>query len=308
MNFSTKEGQPLALYTDNTGRKRVLHVLDGDGNIGNKEKLDIEDIVDLIEEFIRKSKGRISIRHLEKLQKHLIDKTEPDDNEKALKKLYNDFMEKTKNKKELKLKDISLIPIFDPEEERKIFYICGMSGCGKSTFASDLIENYNKVFPKNKIYFFSNKKSDPVIDKHKNINRMLLNEELIEDPIELEEIRDSLVIFDDIEYCTNKKISEELDRLRDIILQQGRSFHISFGYISHLINNYKQTKVILNECHCVVLFPKNTTTYSLKYLLEKYYGFNKEDVNKLKFLPSRWVIIYKIPICVLHQRGAYMIE
>ena len=49
-----------------------------------------------------------------------------------------------------------------------------------------------------------------------------------------------LVVFDDVEYNSSKDIDKELDRIRDLILQQGRSYRCSFIYISHQANNYKQ--------------------------------------------------------------------
>ena len=49
-----------------------------------------------------------------------------------------------------------------------------------------------------------------------------------------------------------------------------------------------------------------TTKYSLKYLLEKYFGFDKPMINKICKLPSRWVTVYKCPPLVLYSSGAFM--
>jgi hypothetical protein len=70
------------------------------------------------------------------------------------------------------------------------------------------------------------------------------------------------VVFDDVEYNTVKEIDKELDRIRDLILQQGRSYRCSFVYISHQANNYKSTRTILNECNSITIFPAMTTRYS----------------------------------------------
>lgn len=305
MNFSLSSGNPLAYYKDDSGKTQIIYSTD-DSKASEKEKeLSLEEITDMVEDFIRNSKGRISMKLINDLQESLKNKIEPKN--KNLKELYNELLKK-KRTKYINVPKGGVIPMFNPEEERKVFHIAGMSGSGKSTFVSDIIENYHKIFPKNKVWFFSNKPSDPAIDKHKFVVRVELNDELVSDPIDLEELRNSLVVYDDVEYVKDKDVSNELDRIRDLILQQGRSYHISFAYITHLLNNYKESRIILNECHCSVLFPRMTTTYSLKYLLEKYYGMKKEDIQKLKSLNSRWVCVQKIPPCVIYDKGAYMLE
>lgn len=305
MNFSLNDGNPIAFYKDEDGETKIIHTKDSNNYNNENKKLTLEEITDIIEDFIRSVKGRVSMKQIDELQKALKNDERPKDEKIA--KIY-DNLKNTKSHKHLHIPNGGVSPIFDPNEERKIFYICGMSGCGKSTFVSQMISNYHKIFPKNKVLFFSNKPKDPAIDKHKYVVRIKINDELVDDPLDLEELKNSLVIYDDIEYIPSKAIANELDRVRDLILQQGRSYHISFCYVSHLLNNYKQSRVILNECHCCVLFPQMTTTYSLKYLLEKYFGFGKDDLLKLKSLPSRWVCINKIPPCVIHDKGCYMID
>lgn len=304
MNINLTEGQPVAVYKTKSGNKSIIYVNDK-VDLDNNNLTD-DEIQNIIEDFISKDKGRLSMRQINEIYYALKENTPPTN--KKLKELYNELKNSNKTKSMMKFDNDSVFPIFDPDQERKVFYICGMSGSGKSTFTSEVIENYKKMFPNNKLYLFSNKPSDPVLDKHKKIIRIALNEELLEDPIELEELKNSLVIFDDIEYTPNKHIGIELDRIRDLILQQGRSYKISFCYISHQLTNYKHSRVILNECHCCVLFPKMTTTYALKYLLEKYFGFNTNEIMKLKTLPSRWVCINKVPPYVVHQNGVYYVD
>ncbi len=270
--------------------------------------MDGEMIENLIKSHIKNLKERISFRQIQKLEEALINQEPPENDH--LRKLYdiaNLQMEENKDK-EVLIKNGEIEPIINPNVERQVFYISGMSGSGKSTYVNKIINSYNKFFKSHKIYLFSNKEFDESYT-NKNIIRMSLNDELIEDPITLEEIKDSMVIFDDIEGVPNKKIMNELDRLRDVILQQGRSYHVWFCYVSHLANNYKQTRTILNECHSITIFPAMTTTYSLKYLLEKYFGFSKDDIKKLLNLNSRWVTIFKMPcIFVMHEDGAYIVN
>lgn len=304
MNFSFSDGKPISMFKNLNGKNQIVYLNDKVNN--NKNNLNDIEIRNIIEDFINNEKGRFSMRQINEIYESLKNNIEPSNSK--LKILYNELKKNVNKKNRITIDNSSMMPIFDPEEERKVFYIAGMSGCGKSTFTSDLIGNYIKIFPKNNIYLFSNKPSDPVLDKHKKIIRISLDEELITDPIELNELKNSLVIFDDIEYTPNKLIGEELDRIRDLILQQGRSYKISFCYISHQLTNYKHSRVILNECHSVVLFPKMTTTYALKYLLEKYFGFSKSDIINLKALNTRWVCINKVPPYVIYQNGIYVVN
>jgi hypothetical protein len=304
MSINFNSGKPIGIYENKKGNKDLIYI---DDNINiDKSNLTDEELNNIIEDYISNQKGRISMRQINEIYEALKNNIEPEN--KKMKELYKEILRGNKKTKIFNIDNNSLFPIFDPEEDRKVFYIAGMSGCGKSTFTSDIIKNYIKIYPKNKVYLFSNKPKDEVLDKHKKLVRIELNNELLDDPLTLDELSDSLVIFDDIEYTPNKQIGIELDRIRDLILQQGRSYKISFCYISHQLTNYKHSRVILNECHCCVLFPKLTTTYALKYLLEKYFGFNKNDIQKLKSLNSRWVCVNKVPPYVLHQNGLYIID
>jgi signal recognition particle GTPase len=77
---------------------------------------------------------------------------------------------------------------------------------------------------------------------------------------------------------------------------------------AHQANNYAQTRTILNECMSITIFPAMTTRYSLNYLLSKYFGFDKNQINKICKLPSRWVTIFKSPPLILYSSGAYLVN
>ena len=306
-NLNFDDGSPIAYINGGEHNKEILY-RNSNKDHKNKKKINIDEIAILIENLYRTMNGKMSFKTLEQLRDAIIEKKRPINRElgrhydHALK-----ILDQTKDK-EIVLQEGELIPMFDESQERQVFMIAGMSGSGKSTFTASLCRTYKKQFPDNKIILFSNKPSDPVFDRLEYIERIVINEDLLKDPITLNEMEDSLVLFDDVEYSSNKDIDKELDRIRDLILQQGRSYHVSFVYISHQANNYKQTRTILNECHSVTIFPAMTTRYSLKYLLEKYFGFDKAQINKLCKLPSRAVTIYKSPPLVLYKTGAYLVN
>ncbi len=59
---------------------------------------------------------------------------------------------------------------------RQILYVSGASGSGKSFYTSDYMKEYNRLFPKNKIYIFSSLEKDEKLDAVKNTKRIKLNE------------------------------------------------------------------------------------------------------------------------------------
>lgn len=306
-NLNFDEGRPIAYINGGEYDKEILY-LNSNKEHKNKKEINIDEIAILIENLYRTMKGQISFKTLEQLRDAIMERRRPVNRELA--RHYDQalkILDKNKNK-EIVLQEGELTTMFDTTLERQVFMIAGMSGSGKSTYTAGLCRTYKKQFPNNKIILFSNKPSDPVFDRLEYVERIIINEELLIDPITLNEIQESLVIFDDVEYSAMKDIDKELDRIRDLILQQGRSFKVSFIYISHQANNYKQTRTILNECNSVTIFPSMTTRYSLNYLLNKYFGFDKNQITKIVRLPSRWVTIFKSPPLVLYSSGAYLVN
>src|ERR1043166_2902939 len=119
--------------------------------------------------------------------------------------------------KEGKLKDIKLTsgkfePLMNPDT-REVIYIAGPAGVGKSTTAEGLIQVYHALFPKSPIFLFSKLKDDPAFDHLQRkgiISRIVINEQLIEQPIEILDEVDkkygALFIFDDTDTINNKAI------------------------------------------------------------------------------------------------------
>jgi hypothetical protein len=306
-SLTLDDGRPIAFINGGEYDKEILY-LNNEPDHKIKKEIDIDEIAILIENLYRTMGNKITFKTLEQLREAILDHKRPANRE--LSRHYDhaiSILNKTKNK-EIILKDGQLTTMFDTTLERQVFMVSGMSGSGKSTYTASLCRTYKKQFPNNSIILFSNKPSDPVFDRLDYVQRIVINEDLLEDPITLNEMENSLIVFDDVEYSSNKEIDKELDRIRDLILQQGRSYHCSFVYITHQANNYKQTRTILNECNSITIFPSMTTRYSLNYLLSKYFGFDKNQINKICKLPSRWVTIYKSPPLITYSSGAYLIN
>lgn len=303
MELSLVKGSPLASYTKN-GVKKFIYSSEDTCGVGKIKNID--GVADYIQKLIDQKKIHLSDNEIRLLGTSLKSKKRPAT--KKIANIYDDITLVDKKSKVINIEDGDVMPVFNPDCEREVFYIAGMSGSGKSVFASKLIHNYKKLFPKNHVLLFSNKPEDPALDKEK-LFRIGLDDDLMTDQFDLEDLKNKLIVFDDVEANKTKGIQEELDRLRDMVLNQGRSYHISFIYISHLLNDGKKTRSIINESHKIVVFPRYTTFHSLAYCLERYLGFGKQDIKKLKELKSRFACISKFPaMSVVHEHGAYIVD
>ena len=235
---------------------------------------------------------------------------------KAIKKYYqtpfnNDIDIKTFDSEDTPNYDYTFqqLPI-GPEGFRSINLILGRSGSGKSHYASNLVKEYVNIFKNNSVYLFSNVDSDEVFDKIPKIGRVSINEEnFIQNPINMEELENSLCIFDDIDTIKDKTLREELFDLLDRILQEGRHLNISVIITMHMLTNGRYSKVMLTEAHSITYFPHHVSPRSIKYLVENYIGLTSYQINYIKRLKSRWAtIIRNNPMICLTENKIINIE
>ena len=188
----------------------------------------------------------------------------------------------------------------DNISERQIVYITGPSGSGKSTYTRKLIEQFKKKNKDLEVYLFSALPEDESLDSIKP-KRIILDDSLMSDPLEIKDFANSIVIFDDIDVISNKKIREEVYKLLNQGLETGRHYKINMIVTNHLPTNGKETRRILNECHQIVYFP-HSASGRIKYLLIDYIGLDKKQVSYFKRQNSRFCCIFK------NYPMAYMLE
>lgn len=223
----------------------------------------------------------------------------------SLKKEINNF--KTGKRDEITISDGKIVPL-PRTDKRESLYVAGPEGAGKSHYASMYAREYKKIFPKKDFIIFSRKEEDEPLDKLKPV-RVMLNEEIVEDPIELEEVADSLVLFDDIDRIRDKNIKKSVDFLKDSILDVGRSDEIYVISTAHNLTAGKDTKHDLLESSSVTFYPNYGDDYHINYFLKQYCGLKKDQIDKIYNLKSRWVTIYKrAPMYILHEKGCYLVS
>ena len=201
-------------------------------------------------------------------------------------------------------KDSKFVHTPNTEQERDILYITGASGSGKSYYASQYIKNYKKTFPENLIVLIS-----PISDDEKLnelCKRIKIDESLITTPLMPTDVKNTLVIFDDIDVIQQKPLREALYKFLNQILELGRHTKTSCIITNHLPTNGSETRRMLNECHSITYFPASGSKRQLNNLLENYIGMDTKDIKKAKKLGSRWVTIFKnYPQFVMSEHELY---
>jgi hypothetical protein len=191
-------------------------------------------------------------------------------------------------------------------------YISGKGGSGKSYYACGLIREYFKMYPKNNVNLFSYKENDENYDavkkNHKrHFRKYYLDEELVKDPIDVEkELKNSLIVFDDIDQIGDKKIKACVQNLRRAALEIGRSAGIDVICTTHTLNNGTETRNLINEASDITIYPQKTAAHFMKYFLERYIGLNANQREMLYNLNSRWITLHNRD-WLLYEKGAIVL-
>jgi chromosomal replication initiation ATPase DnaA len=221
----------------------------------------------------------------------------------------DDLKKQTIDKFDLENEDDTIQQIPNKDIERSILYVSGPSGSGKSYYTRNYVLEYKRIFPKNSVYIFSSLDSDETLDKIKDIKRIKFNEDFLMFDFKVTDFTNSLVIFDDIDACTNRHLKTKIYKILEMLLNTGRHERVSIIYTSHLCSKGNETKLILSECMSITIFPRMMGKRSLQYLLENYFGLSTPQIKQLKKVDSRSVTICKTyPMVVIGSKNAFVLD
>jgi hypothetical protein len=191
-----------------------------------------------------------------------------------------------------------------PQKKSERLYISAPSGAGKSTFIGKYLGELRKISKNRPIFLFSRVEVDKPLDIFKPI-RIPLNREIFdENPLVPEDFRDCILIFDDIDTLIDKPLLKYLQHFRDDLLECGRHYGITTISTTHQILNFTETRKLLNEATAIIIFPKATGNYQLRSFLERYMGYDREEIEHIKKLPSRWLYLSKeYPLYMIYEKG-----
>lgn len=172
---------------------------------------------------------------------------------------------------------------------------------------------YYSIFPKNEIRLFSRVKNDPKdalypLIQDEIIDQVELDSKIYENPIQLSDLKDTLVIFDDIENIEDPDIAHAIRKLQNDILHLGRHDNTYCLSTSHLGMDKDATKVLLNEAQSLVLYPMGGNPRMVRNILKIYCGLDREQTEKIMKSRSRWVFINKsYPMYVINEKKIYLL-
>jgi len=309
LNIAGK-GKPIARFVKSDVYEKEILYLDETAlhsDVALKKQYDEDDI----SHYLLKNKKIGSKRFKEiKIVKDALNKNvEPIEPE--FKNIYNELKQKEKDNlgKEVKITSgfLQVIPETDPNK-REIIFVAGASGSGKSYWTAGYANEYKKIYPDRNIIIFSKLDDDDILDKLKPL-RIEINDELLTNPINMEELKNSLVIFDDTDTISDKLHLNAINQIKTDVLEIGRHFNISAVITSHLLTNYSKTRTILNELHKLVVYPASGSSHAINHVLTQYMGLDKLDVNKIRKLYSRWICVSRhYPSYIIYEKGSYLLN
>ena len=221
------------------------------------------------------------------------------------------FTEKLDGEKEINLdKGAIFQPLPDFKKFEKL-YCAANSGAGKTYYIANWLKQwYKKKENKNKpLYIFSAVEQDATLDDFKNAERIPIDEGLINEPLKLEDMSNSFIIFDDIDTISNPILRKIVLNLRDHALQAGRHYGITMASTAHVVSNYSKTRILIQEATSCTFFPRSSGAFQIRQYLEKQAGFDKSQIDKFLKQSSRWVSLYRqYNGYVISEKNIYMIN
>jgi hypothetical protein len=169
-----------------------------------------------------------------------------------------------------------------------VIMINGRRGCGKSWYMADFLKMYIKCFPKQKIFLFSQCKSDELLDDliTKRIN---LEDYVAEGGLEPDDFpENSCVCFDDIDMLNDDKpdkLKSKIFSIMNSLIQLSRKRGITVIQTSHITTNHGETKHALNGCSSFTFF-LSAVSHQIKNALKIYLGLSNANIKKILSLKN----------------------
>ena len=183
-------------------------------------------------------------------------------------------------------------------------FFAGSTLSGKSYLANKYAHDYLKQNKKNKVVLFTGVENDDYADI-KNLHRIRIDDSILENPIKLEELHDSLAIFDDIMAVSDKELRNEVCKIRDRVLSAGRHHNIDALILQQNMLDGFNTKSTLNNCFQVAIFPRSSGKHQASNYLERYMKLPKDKIHDIMNRNSRWVLINLVnPNYLITERDA----
>ena len=184
-----------------------------------------------------------------------------------------------------------------------VLYVSARRGAGKSTFCNMYIHNYTKATD-GRVFLVSRLEDDPSIKLPERGLRIPISEVIF---LEMADLHDSLIVFDDINDAklTKKQVQMLTNFITDVI-ENSRHFNISVIITSHMMTNYKATRPFLYESSAIVIYPQFSNLAQIEKVMKNYYSMTDQQIAEIFKSKSRWVMVNTInPKYVLSHHEIY---
>ncbi len=309
--FSKESGKAIAVIKEEGIDNKILYIKDDEDDDKDIE-FDFENADDNFYKAITKSKTKnklMSASEVDRLKYYLERNIAPyeDDFRSVYEEKRNMLI--IKHKYEINLGIDQRFEMIPPLNETIRLAIAGMTGSGKSTQARNFIKKYHSIYPNNKVFMFSRHKTDPVYDELDYMKRIDISpENIIDNVLDIELLKNSLVVFDDVDKLQNAKVSKAIFALIADIYANGRHYNISTMTLLHKICDGPKTKDILSDINGCMLF-LNGTKYGINYFLKRYGGLDANQIKQITSLKSRWFYIsLECPQYILSEYKAFILK
>lgn len=197
-----------------------------------------------------------------------------------------------------------------PLDDHEIIFVSGPPKSGKSYWVNEYVKMYKKIFDERKVVLFTRLNEDDTLKADEDLYmRITIDKNLINEKLKLDDLANSLVIFDDIESSEYPKVTKYLYSLMNDIIKNGRHANISVIITNHDLRGGQKTRDILMNMTMLVIFPQSGSVYHLTRCLHDYIGLSKSQMDKILNIKSRWVAISReFPQYIIYQRGVYMLK
>lgn len=262
---------------------------------------DCQDVKQKLSKSFKEELKKLSITERKLIIKSLQEKKAP--TEKKLLNVYQHGLKDLDDKGYTEIKCKQKIQVLPRKDIIEKLYISGVSGSGKSTYSGKYIKEFKKLFKDDEIFIFSSVGKDEAFDKYHPV-RIPIDEDLINDPLTIQDFENSLTIFDDTDTIRNKVYRDIVNDIKAEIIEIGRHYKARCLITSHLISNFHSTRQILNECTSITFFPRASGTYHIKNYLKTHAGLDKNQISRILKISSRWITIYRIyPSYLVWENG-----
>jgi len=194
---------------------------------------------------------------------------------------------------------ITPIPFINlDQKQRSAIYISGVAGSGKSTIAAELAYQLEKIhnFKKKIVLITDTHDDDDAFEKLRENKKIEFITIHLDDAgfteLTWSNFSDAIVIADDFDSSSDVKLKKFTLNLIEGILKNCRKKNVDVIVISHLSQDYKNTKVIIFECNSYVLFPSSNRNACNRFL-KSYLDFTDNQLLEVKKLKTRYIYINK---------------